>query len=80
MKESVAKLTRCLPLMGTAGALRLLLHEQWRQIMADKFDRLSDGSPRDASLMGSNSHVPLYVGLLLAAVIVGLALSLAGVL
>ena len=41
--------------------------------MADKLNKLSDGAPRDASKMGSNSHVSLYVGLLLIAVVIGLA-------
>lgn len=46
--------------------------------MADKLDHLSDGSPRDASKMGSNSHVSLYVGLLLAAIAIGFALYWSG--
>jgi hypothetical protein len=46
----------------------------WRQIMADKLGPLSDGSPRDASKMGSNSHASLYVGLVLAAIVIGFAL------
>jgi hypothetical protein len=46
--------------------------------MADKLDNLSDGTPRDASKMGSNSHVSLYVGLLLAAIVVGFALYWSG--
>lgn len=43
-------------------------------IMADKLGPLSDGSPRDASKMVSNSHVSLYVGLVLAAIVIGFAL------
>jgi multisubunit Na+/H+ antiporter MnhC subunit len=42
--------------------------------MADKLGPLSDGSPRDASKMGSNSHVYLYVALVLAAIVIGFAL------
>jgi hypothetical protein len=42
--------------------------------MADKLGPLSDGTPRDASKMGSTSHAYLYVGLALAAIVVGLAL------
>jgi hypothetical protein len=46
--------------------------------MADKLGPLK-GSPRDASKMGSNSHVSLYVGLLLAAIVVGIALYWSGI-
>jgi hypothetical protein len=47
--------------------------------MADKLGPLSDGSPRDASKMGSNSHVSLYVGLVLAAIVIGFALYWFGI-
>ena len=47
--------------------------------MADKLNNLSDRTPRDASKMGSNSHVSLYVGLLLAAIVIGLALYWFGI-
>ena len=47
-------------------------------IMADKLGPFSDGSPRDASKMGSNRHVSLYVGLLLAAIVLGLAIYWSG--
>jgi hypothetical protein len=43
-------------------------------IMADKLGPLSDGAPRDASQMGSNSHTSLYVGLTLAVIVIGFAL------
>jgi hypothetical protein len=46
--------------------------------MADKLGPLSDGSPRDASKMGSNSHVSVYVGLVLLAIVVGFALYWSG--
>ena len=46
--------------------------------MADKLGPLSDGSPRDASKMGSNSHVSIYVGLVLLAIAVGFALYWSG--
>jgi multisubunit Na+/H+ antiporter MnhC subunit len=42
--------------------------------MADKLGPLSDGSPRDASKMVSNSHRYLYGGLVLAAIVIGFAL------
>ncbi len=41
--------------------------------MTDKLNKLSDKTPRDASKMGSNTHVPLYVGLVLAAIAIGFA-------
>ena len=47
--------------------------------MADKLNNLSDGTPRDASKMGGNTHVSVYVGLLLAAIAIGLALYWFGV-
>lgn len=37
--------------------------------MADKLGPLSDRTPRDASQMGSNSHVSLYVALVVAIII-----------
>ena len=46
--------------------------------MADKLDPLSDGSPRDASKMGSNSHTSLYVGLVLAVITIGIVLYWSG--
>ena len=46
--------------------------------MADKLGPLSDGSPRDASKMGSNSHVSIFVGLVLLAIVVGFALYWSG--
>ena len=46
--------------------------------MADKLGPISDGSPRDASKMGSNSHVSIYVGLVLLAIAVGFALYWSG--
>jgi hypothetical protein len=42
--------------------------------MADKLGPLSDGSPRDASKMVSNSHMSLYVGLALAVIVIACAL------
>jgi len=42
--------------------------------MADKLGPLSDHTPRDASKMGSNRHTYLYVGLVIAAVVLCLAL------
>jgi hypothetical protein len=42
--------------------------------MADKLGPLSDRTPRDASQMGSNSHVALYVGALVVAIIIGAVL------
>jgi hypothetical protein len=42
--------------------------------MADKLGPLSDGSPRDASKMVSNSRMSMYVGLGLAAIVIGFAL------
>ena len=47
-------------------------------IMADKLGPLSDGSPRDASKMGSNSHTSLYVGLVLAVITIGIVLYWSG--
>ncbi len=41
--------------------------------MADKLNNLSDGTPRDASKMGSDTPVSLYVGLVLAAIAIGFA-------
>ena len=46
--------------------------------MADKLGPISDGSPRDASKMGSNSHVSIFVGLVLLAIVVGFALYWSG--
>jgi hypothetical protein len=48
--------------------------------MADKLGPLSDGTPRDASKMGSTSHVYLYAGLVLAAIVIGAALYWYGML
>jgi len=42
--------------------------------MADKLGPLSDRTPRDASHMGSNSHVSLYVGAVVVALIIGAVL------
>ena len=42
--------------------------------MADKLDNLSDKTPRDASKMGSDNRMSLYVGLVLAAIAIGFAL------
>ena len=46
--------------------------------MANKLGPISDGSPRDASKMGSNSHVSIFVGLVLLAIVVGFALYWSG--
>ena len=46
--------------------------------MADKLGPISDGSPRDASKKGSNSHVSIFVGLVLLAIVVGFALYWSG--
>ena len=46
--------------------------------MADKLGPISDGSPRDARKMGSNSHVSIFVGLVLLAIVVGFALYWSG--
>ena len=48
-------------------------------IMADKLGPLSDGSPRDARKMGSNSHASLYVGLVLAVIAIVIVLYWSGV-
>lgn len=42
--------------------------------MANKLGPLSDGTPRDPSKMGSNSHASLYVVLFLAAIAIGVVL------
>ena len=47
--------------------------------MADDLGPLSDGKPRDASKMGTSSHTTLYVGLLIAAIVVGIALYWFGI-
>ena len=43
-------------------------------IMADKLGPLSDKTPRDASKMGSNDHMSLYVGAAIA--VIGLVVVL----
>jgi hypothetical protein len=43
--------------------------------MAGKLGPLSDRAPRDSSQMASNSHVSLYVGGLVVAIIVGCAVA-----
>ncbi len=47
--------------------------------MADKLKNLSDGTPRDASNMGSNSHTSLYVGIAIGVLVVGVLLYWFGV-
>ena len=46
--------------------------------MADKVKNLSDRTPRDASNMGSNSQVSLYVGIGIGVVVVALILYWVG--
>jgi hypothetical protein len=44
------------------------------KVMADKLGPLSDGTPRDPSKMGSDSHASLYVVVFLAAIAIGVVL------